>query len=145
MIDNLPSSCSKQEFKNHLQDIKGIRSIYFGHPLLCPAQGLDYFVWISCENKETCEQIIELFKNKFEYISNDVSKSTKKIDLNCQFQPSFRKRYYLPSLLNQPEYIDEDLDNLFKLLQALEDYYVIDTFLTLSLPLSLPLPLPLIL
>lgn len=124
MIDNVPSNCSNAEFKRHLQSLQGIRSVYFGHPLICPAQGLYRFVWITCESQDACKAVLQALSGDFEYIYNSVSKMTKKVHLHCQLQPSFKKQYYLPALLNQPSYIEEDLKQCYQLLHALEDYYV---------------------
>lgn len=128
VIDNLPSNCTNERFISHLEGLSGIRSVYFGHPLICPAQGLYRFVWITCEDEISCKNVIEYLSNEFEYVFNPIANSTKKVRLHCQRQPSFRKHYYLPSLLNQDSYIQEDYEGCLKLLHALEDYWVCRPF-----------------
>ena len=125
MIDDVPSNCSYTEFKSHLSSLEGIHSIYFGDPLVCPAQGLYRFAWITCENEDACNNVLSFFDDDFEYICNPISKITKRTHLHAQKQPAFRKQFYLPSLLNQEQYIQEDLQLSYQLLHALEGYWVL--------------------
>lgn len=124
MIEDLPSNCSNREFTNHFQSVEGIRSIYFGHPLICPAKGLYRFAWITCENQEVCDKVLSLLSGDFNYIFNEYSKETRKTRLHARLQPSFKKQYFLPSLLNQESYIEEDYELCCQLLRALETYWV---------------------
>lgn len=124
MVDNVPSNCSNREFIRHFQSIEGIRSIYFGHPLICPAQGLYRFAWITCENQDVCDAVLKLLGEEFKYYYSPLSKDVKNTHLHGQMQPAFKKQAFLPSLLNQESYIEEDLTLCYKVLHALEHYYV---------------------
>ena len=130
VFDEIPSNCSRAEFKAFIPANTGVQSIWFGHPMICPPAELNRPVWVLLDSPEAALHLVNaLDGHKVTYLSDFRRHENSTLTLHCKVLQPPRHSHTLPAIANTPKRIAADLTALTNLLVAFEHYWEIESSL----------------
>ena len=130
VFDEIPSSCSRSEFKAFIPANTAVQTIWFGHPMICPPSGLNRPVWVLLDKPEAALHLVNtLDDQKVTYLSDFRRNEKSTLTLHCEVLQPPRHPHTLPAIANTSNRIATDLKALTDLLVALEGYWEIESSL----------------